>query len=250
MDLKKKVGPFPTYVWIGVATVAVLSAYLYLRKGSGSGSADMTGDTGVGTGGVLDPTNGQPYAGSVGDTGASLGSTPASGAAPDLTSEVNDVLGLLGMFQNAGFFAPAGSQATDQPGYDDTNVVGAINSLAASLQMGSNHDAPPGPGERKATIIRPSAEHGGQLWEYRVGQSGKPIPVGKAPKGAKATTKTAAKSGSSTSGAKTAPKSGSSGSSAKTVSVKGHGTQKVGSHLSIKGKGTYRVNSNGTLTKV
>lgn len=249
MDLKKKVGPFPLYVWLGVTTVVVLSAYLYLRKGSGAGAADATGDTGIAAGGVLDPTNGQPYAGSVGDGGSALGSLPSTGTVPDLSQEVSDVLGLAQMFQQSGLFGPGGSQATEQPGYDDTNVVEAINGLAASMQLGSNHDKPPGPGERKATIIRPSAEHGGQLWEYRTGQSGKLVPVGKAPKGAKATTKTAAKSGSSSSGAKTGAKSGST-SAGKTVAVKGHGKQTVGSHLSIKGKGTYRVNSNGTLTKV
>lgn len=172
MDLKKKVGPLPIYAWAGIATVAVLAAYFYLRGGDdGAGAAGLTmPDPGAQ---AIDPTTGLPYSGSGFGGGGGLGiATPDTGTAPALSAE--DIsAAITAALTDAGMFTAPATLS-----YDDTGVWDAIAGLQAPLQAPSDHSAPPSPAARQEIVTRPSASHGGALWTYRKRPSdGKLIPI-------------------------------------------------------------------------
>lgn len=191
MDLKKKVGPLPVYAWAGIAAVAVLAAYFYLHRSSGSADAAGLAQPDQGSQ-AIDPTTGLPYSGSGYGGGGGLGiGTPDAGAAPALSAD-DIVAALTGALTDSGLFqAPPPA-----PTYDDTGVFDAIAGLQASLQAVPDHSAPPSPAVRADTVTRPSASHGGALWTYYKSKTGKLVPI--AP----------VKAGGTTSGAHSAPSGG------------------------------------------
>lgn len=104
--LKKKVGPFPLWIWVAIAGATIGAVILYERSRTGTtdtGTVDTSVDPSL-----IDPTTGQPFAseGSAGGGGATTGTT-----APTMAQEFSDVFGFIGQAQAAGFW-PTGTTGT------------------------------------------------------------------------------------------------------------------------------------------
>lgn len=259
LNLDRKVGPFPVYVWAGMATVAVLAAYMYMRRKGTSPAPDGTVDTnnsGLGVG-AIDPTTGLPFSSS--GAGSGLTGVPADtgGGAPDLTTEVGHVADLIAALTNAGLLNTGYPDQTGQ--FDEINtrltaVRDSITGLQAPLQATADHSVPAGAVAK--TIVRPSKSDHNALYVYRQNSNGSLTKLHPAPVGAKADVPkggTAPKAGT-TSGAAHAPASGGSATSGESVKLASGSQSKVGSIVQKKSAehgnklSDYRVNSNGSLT--
>lgn len=257
MDLKRKIGPFPLYVWAGAGTVCVLVVIIWMRRGGTSpapdGTVDALADTDAGLGGIIDPTTGLPYSGMWGGAGGLTGvATPEAAGMIPASDAVGVVAGLVGQLTDAGLIN-TGYGYQDTSYFDDriSDIQDAVVSLQATRQAEPAHTTPAG-GANPVTTIRPSKTHGNELWVYRKNSNGSLTPLHKAPAGAKASPKQPG----TTSGARTAPKTGSSATSGQSVTLASGAKKRAGDIVQKKSEkhgnkmSNYRVNSNGSLTWV
>lgn len=160
IDVKKKVGPLPLYAWVGIGTVAVLALYLRMRANNTQPTTDTLTTPAAPT---LDPTTGLPYTG-IPSGGGNVTAPDTSGnfSTPTIASEVSDVLGLIGAFQGSGLLTQPGQDFTES----QKETLAELFGQNANPSLASDHAAPTPVGSRRTVVTRPSAAHGGALYDY------------------------------------------------------------------------------------
>lgn len=187
LDVKKKVGPLPLWVWVAAGGVAVIG-YIYLRRSSGAGGESLAaGPVELVTGNVQP----QDYAAS---GYPSTNGAPASGLAPEVLQAVMDqglirqditelrgqlaeVTGSLeaaGWSQSYSFLPPA--TATEAVAASTLGAPGAAPQRTTAVARGKAKTVKPPPKRKPAAAVRYSTYrkqvkiHPGQKLKFRKGR--------------------------------------------------------------------------------
>lgn len=179
--MKKKLGPLPLWQWIVIGAVVGVGTVLYRRGHTSTAQAALTAVTPSDAAyNPIDPTTGLPISG-----GASTGAASTTGTTGTATTAaaptLSDTLTAFGQLETllTGLTEIQGPYV----GPDSVGPAVQTDPAAVSQQVGTTK----APASKTFTKRSPST---GKMTIYRVGASGKPIPVGPAP-AKKKTTKSA-----------------------------------------------------------